>query len=531
MKIRTLIVEDDLEQLQILQNFLKRMPELEIKISSNFDNAREILERENFDILVSDIFLNGDRGFDLVNFAKNQKRDMRIVLITGYPDKINVLETKKYSDLLFIKPIDFSRFFLSFISLINDIKNRKMLSVLKKLWNLSRIGDIIRTGALFIELLQEIIYFDQYFLYLKIGEAEILERSLSIFGEECKKCHVLRAGYERGEPLSINCEELIKYECPYFLQNRKFIADKYVLALGLGREDVFLGGIILYRDRQFINFSRLEIELLKLTSQIYESLIFSTYTLKYLENLTRGMADNFHLALEELENRTKALSIIAHELKNMITPLMGFSELLRDDVLNKENYKEVYDIIYTQSRLMNEVLDNILYFSRLKRNKVPLHETEINVSEIKKVLQLNYAVGSENIDRKVIIEEKIEKIKRLKVDQSAYFQIINNLVSNALKYSYPDSEVKIKIYEKDNKLIFSVMNRGPGINREFRNKIFDEFFRIRDKALNTPGLGLGLWVVRELSKLLKGEIKLRSVPGKHTIFSFCLPVNKKKTED
>jgi signal transduction histidine kinase len=132
------------------------------------------------------------------------------------------------------------------------------------------------------------------------------------------------------------------------------------------------------------------------------------------------------------------------------------------------------------------------------------------------------------LDRHVIELEKT-KMPRLRGDKDKIGQIIINLLTNAVKYSPESDKVSVKIFKRNKKICVAVRDYGIGIDESQKKKIFGRFYRA-EKGKNSafPGLGMGLYISREIARRHGGDIVFRSQKGKGTTFCLSLPIKNTK---
>ncbi len=116
-------------------------------------------------------------------------------------------------------------------------------------------------------------------------------------------------------------------------------------------------------------------------------------------------------------------------------------------------------------------------------------------------------------------------IPHVQADPDQIEQVLTNLLSNAGKYSYPDTEITVEVEPRPREVMISVTNIGPGVLPEDRDKLFTRFHRTRQaQQEKVPGLGLGLYIAKGLVEAHGGRIWVESEPGKYATFRFTLPV-------
>ena len=142
----------------------------------------------------------------------------------------------------------------------------------------------------------------------------------------------------------------------------------------------------------------------------------------------------------------------------------------------------------------------------------------------------NFALQIENKSG-VINEDYNADNAILHVDTVHFTNMISNVVDNAIKYSKEEPEISVRTFNRNEKLIIQVKDRGIGIKKEDQRRIFEKFYRVPTGNIhNVKGFGLGLSYVKKIVEEHHGSVHLRSELNKGTEFEICLPVNEKKTK-
>ena len=229
-------------------------------------------------------------------------------------------------------------------------------------------------------------------------------------------------------------------------------------------------------------------------------------------------------------NRAKSdfLSSMSHEIRTPLNAIVGFSE----DIQNHKGevpgeVAEDADYILEASKTLLEIVGNILDINKIESNKMEIHNIKYNPrEEILTIARINSVrIGEKPIDFKVMIAEDMPY--ELYGDKVHIKEIVNNLVSNAIKYT-DKGEVTLKAYSinKDNvsNLIISVTDTGKGIKADKINRLFSKFDRLDvEKNTTTEGTGLGLAITKALTELMGGKINVQSQFGKGSIFMVQIP--------
>lgn len=246
-----------------------------------------------------------------------------------------------------------------------------------------------------------------------------------------------------------------------------------------------------------------------------------------LDRLNEDLKDaNTRLHKLNIE-KTEFMNIAAHDLKNPLLGIKGVAELLRfDEDLPRDEFDSYLDMIIFSSGNMFQIIKNILNVNLIEEGKLTFHFEKFDVAELINKLILSYNLPANNKNIKINYCNNLSD-KILKSDKHLIYQVFDNLISNALKYSPQQSEICIKAYndDKKSKLIFEVVDNGPGFSQEDKTKLFGKFSKL--SAQPTGGeqsSGLGLFIVNKLLTILKGEVTLESEKGKGSKFIITLPL-------
>ncbi len=237
------------------------------------------------------------------------------------------------------------------------------------------------------------------------------------------------------------------------------------------------------------------------------------------------------IAKKAAEFKQKFLANMSHEIRTPLAGMIGFIDLLADTKL-KEEQKLYVDTLRQSGENLREIINLILDYSKIESGQITLkHEIFTLKSLFENVTGLFSSICHKNIELKTTISRQIPKY--IKTDKNRLNQILNNLVSNAVKFTekgtisinaklaeprdssnyYPESDtVKIKIEVKDT---------GPGISTELQKELFKPFSQADAPEIGYfEGTGLGLSICKELAEMLGGEIGVNSKPGKGSTFWF-----------
>ena len=230
--------------------------------------------------------------------------------------------------------------------------------------------------------------------------------------------------------------------------------------------------------------------------------------------------------------KTELVSMVAHELRSPLTSISGFSELLLDKSVTREQSEEYASIILKESNRLNDLINKFLDISKIEAGKSQLYKTPVDLNMlVQKVLDFNSQLAEK---KKIRVRlEAPPEISIVEVDRNMMEQAVLNLFSNAVKYSPKQAQVTVKVEELENKMKIEISDTGYGISEKSLPYIFDKFYRVtdNDEVLDTTGSGLGLPLVKEIIEIHGGTIQVQSDLGKGSTFSFVLPKNFKPAKE
>ena len=230
--------------------------------------------------------------------------------------------------------------------------------------------------------------------------------------------------------------------------------------------------------------------------------------------------------LKQIEHlKSQFVSMVAHELKTPMAAVLGYLDILNDKSINIPDEKRVEYINRSAFRLKSsvEMVNDLLDISRMELNVKRREIEDIDLSEI-----VEQAIDLQELEIKkkgLQIEINIEEnLPLLKLDNKEITKIINNLVSNAVKYNKVDGKVILNSFTKENIVVIEIEDTGIGLREEDKNRLFEQFFRVKNKyTREISGTGLGLSIVKRLVEANYGHINVESQFDKGTKFIIYFP--------
>lgn len=228
--------------------------------------------------------------------------------------------------------------------------------------------------------------------------------------------------------------------------------------------------------------------------------------------------------------KLELLSLVSHDLRRPLTSIRMFSEMLQHDrVPSREKKKEYYGIIASESEKLTHLANNLLDFSQMEHRKKKYNSKMEDLNELvaDTVERFKNYFVAQKPQRKVTICQMGEPIPPFLMDAEALSHALLNLLTNADKYSPPDTEISIVIQKNGNKVEISVIDQGIGISKKEQKKIFEKFYRGKSPHVNNlEGMGLGLTLIKHAVRANRGKLRVKSAEGKGSEFTITLPIHE-----
>lgn len=212
---------------------------------------------------------------------------------------------------------------------------------------------------------------------------------------------------------------------------------------------------------------------------------------------------------------------VSHELKTPLSALIGMSEILLQNDVSKEDQKDFINTIHEEALRLEVMIKDLLTISKMDRLDYELVKSKVSITKlIKKVIQLmKNPIDKKGLELEIDIEET-----HLFIDENKFYQVILNLVKNALAYT---DEGKISIIGelKEEAYLLKVKDTGMGIDPSHQPFVFKRFYRIDEaRSRDSGGSGLGLSIIKNVVLKHGGQIHLESAKGNGSTFTITLPM-------
>jgi len=223
--------------------------------------------------------------------------------------------------------------------------------------------------------------------------------------------------------------------------------------------------------------------------------------------------------------KTDFINNMTHELKTPLSTISVASSSLgnRSVIQNNTKVKELSGLIKRQNRHLSELIDRILDINIWEKDQVKLRPEHIDVKVWIRQLVDAFILEQDKSPPEIDLRQEVASGIVL-MDEVHMSTVINNLLSNSVKYGHPPCKIHMELNDGDGLLSITVSDNGPGIKKEELKHIFEKFYRGHEpKQRVIKGLGLGLYYVKQIVEAHRGKIEARSTPGKGTTFIIKIP--------
>ena len=240
--------------------------------------------------------------------------------------------------------------------------------------------------------------------------------------------------------------------------------------------------------------------------------------------------DAIEINKQATDSKNKFFANMSHDMKTPLSAIINFSEIAKEQIDNKEKLEDYLKKINISSKQLLKLINNILNISKIDEGIENIDKKEFNILE---KLQETLSVFEEEAKLQDKEFNVVYNIKNEYVisDCGKIRQIVNNIVSNSLKYTLPKGNIVVEVNEIEGKFVSKyeilVGDDGIGMTKEFINKLYTPFSReTRFYSKEIQGTGLGMVIVQNNGQMLNGQIEVKSKQKEGTVFRITLPLEK-----
>lgn len=278
-----------------------------------------------------------------------------------------------------------------------------------------------------------------------------------------------------------------------------------------------------YKTKQFDKYKEMQqTEIDKVANNLIlqfeiEKLDYETGKLKE----EKGKLTQLNEKLEKLnKEKNEFIGILAHDLRNPLSAIYSLSEIYLDGSENlDDDQKEIMGEIKISSDKMLNLISNLLNLNAIESGKLEGNFSEINLNELtSQIIREN--INSAKVKNISINVSKPHYEIKFTSHKTAVDQIITNILSNAVKYTFPNQNIFVGVYlNAENQPVCEIIDEGPGFTDKDKEKMFEKFAKLSAQPIaGEMSVGLGLSIVKKLADLIETEIEVNSSPGKGAKF-------------
>lgn len=245
-----------------------------------------------------------------------------------------------------------------------------------------------------------------------------------------------------------------------------------------------------------------------------------------LADTMNKMAERIAAAEKEIDEKNKEfISVATHELRTPMTAILGYLEMTVDEMGTKihESLQPFVRKAFDGTKRLRDLVNDMLDVARLEGGRQEFNITPLDIKQ-----SVNSVLDSLQItaqEKGITLNYKDTETAYVLADEARLRIILNNFVSNAIKYNRPNGAVNIQHSVKDGKLVMAVADTGLGIPEDQKAHMFEKFFRVQhDDRKDVTGTGLGMYITKQYIEAMGGQLWFESVHGQGTTFYFTLPL-------
>jgi signal transduction histidine kinase len=217
------------------------------------------------------------------------------------------------------------------------------------------------------------------------------------------------------------------------------------------------------------------------------------------------------------------VALISHDLRTPLTSIMGYLELAMDEPDVGDDARGYLDVVQRNSERLLRLVNDLLFVARLEAGELDLHPAPLDLGAIvrQSVDEARPRAAAKGIE----LGCELQSVPPLPADKGRIFQLLDNLVSNAIKFTSEGGRVEVRLVERGARARIEVRDNGIGISADDQARLFERFFRAKGATdRHIPGTGLGLYIASAIAEAHGGTIDVESAPGRGTTFWVELPL-------
>jgi len=479
-KGNVLVVDDEVSICEGCKKILLREG-LYVDTAKDGLEAKEKIEREKFDLVLVDLKLPQLSGEDLLHWLHSSNPDIVPVVITGYP---------------------------SFNSAVTAVKEGAY-DYIPKPFTSGELRKVVRRGLERKWLIQEMH---------RLREEQ--EKNLKLISQERTKLKSVINSMGDGVLVVNKSGKVVLYNCAarQILNLQDNCLDKPMKEVVKNDTLTEMLTSLLIKQKKMAFSQEIHIDnrsYLANASPVVDDgeIIGAVASLKDITKLRRFS-----------DTKSAFLNMVSHEIRSPLGIIEGYLDLILKGIAKDEaQTKDIIRRARVRAQTLRQLVDDLLNLARMESEKVKRELVPVDLPKI--ILEVVEFYRDKAEEKNIKVNVSLEKVPAILMDRNDIILLFTNLLENAIKYNVKGGSINIYIKEEGPDLCLRVEDTGIGIPPESRERIFDEFYRVKnEKTRRIPGTGLGLSIVRRIVKTYQGKIKVDSRKKGGSIFSVYLPL-------
>lgn len=221
--------------------------------------------------------------------------------------------------------------------------------------------------------------------------------------------------------------------------------------------------------------------------------------------------------------KTEFMNMAAHELKTPLVPMVGYLQLIDKHKLNRED-RENLEIAIRNTKRLQQLVQDILDIAKLESRVMKFNWEDVDLTRVVKdcVSSISPLTQQKKLYLNMVMPKQLPPVRG---DFMRLSQVLTNLLNNAVKFT-DKGGITVRARKSGDQVVVEVIDTGIGISKSDQRKLFRKFFQTQAGKRKPGGTGLGLAISKQIIKLHKGKIWVRSTPGKGSTFAFSLPIKR-----
>jgi signal transduction histidine kinase len=242
-----------------------------------------------------------------------------------------------------------------------------------------------------------------------------------------------------------------------------------------------------------------------------------------VEAAHRLLAEQNERLVEADRLKDEFVALISHDLRTPLTSILGYLELTLEDEELTGSQRGYLEVVERNAQRLLHLVSDLLFVARLEAGQFELHESELDLAAV--VQQSVHEAEPRAAANGITLKCETEPVPGVAADRGRMFQLLDNLVSNAIKFTPPGGEVRVAVGTANGAVRLEVADTGIGIPAQEQQRLFERFFRASSASdRQIQGTGLGLYIARAIVEAHGGNISFESEAGRGTAFRIEIPV-------